>query len=74
MAYSVQIYRISNRTNDYDAKHLEAVRAAIAHGTEVLKNSRAADAFAGRKMQEPFPKEVSNRTSRKHGRCLGHDK
>jgi hypothetical protein len=48
---------MSNRTQDYDAKHLEAVRAAIAHGKDVLKNSRAADAFAGRKTREPFPIE-----------------
>jgi len=57
MADSILIYRISNRTKDYDAKHLEAVRAAIAHGKDILKLSGAADAFAGRKTQEPFPNE-----------------
>jgi hypothetical protein len=56
MAYPVIIYRISNRLRDYEAMHLEAVRAAIAHGQEALKNSRAIDTFAGRKTQEPFPK------------------
>jgi hypothetical protein len=55
MAHSIQINRISNRTNDYDAEHLEAARAAIAHGKVVLKDSGAVDAFAGRKTQEPFP-------------------
>ncbi len=57
MAHRIVVHRLSNRTKDYDAQHLEAARAAIAHGKEVLKDSGAADTFAGRKTQEPFPKE-----------------
>jgi hypothetical protein len=57
MGYSILIHRISNRTRDYDAWHLEAVRAAIAHSKDLLKDNGAADTFAGRKTQEPFPKE-----------------
>jgi hypothetical protein len=57
MVHFVLIRRLCSRTRDYDAKHLEAVRAAIAHGKDVLEDSVAADAFAGRKTQEPFPHE-----------------
>ncbi|HTO63409.1 MAG TPA: hypothetical protein VMM15_19370 [Bradyrhizobium sp.] len=58
MGQCILIHRISNRTKDYDARHLEAVRAAIAHGKHVLEDSDAASTFAGRKTQEPFPKET----------------
>ena len=58
MAYHpVIIHRVSNRTKGYDAMHLNAVRAAMAHGEEILENSSAVDTFLGRKTQEPFPKE-----------------
>jgi hypothetical protein len=57
MTYPFRIFRRSNTIKDYDAQHLEAVRAAIAHSKEVIENSYAADSFAGRKSQEPFPNE-----------------
>jgi len=57
MAYPFRIYRPSNTIQDYDAKHLEAVRAAIANAKELLKNSLPADSFLGRSTQEPFPSE-----------------
>jgi hypothetical protein len=55
MAYSFRIYRPSNTIQDYDAKHLKAVRAAIANAKELLETSLPADSFAGRRTQEPFP-------------------
>jgi hypothetical protein len=57
MARSIHIYRLSNVSTGYDAMHLEAVRTAIAQSKELLKHSRPGDTFAGRKTQEPFPKE-----------------
>jgi hypothetical protein len=53
---SIRIFRPSNTVNDYDAKHLEWVRPAIAHSLVVLKANPPADTFAGRKTQEPFPR------------------
>jgi hypothetical protein len=47
----------SSSIKDYDAKHLEWVRAAIAHSLDLLKANHSADRFAGRKTQEPFPRE-----------------
>ena len=79
MAHPVSIYRISNRTKDYDAVHLATVRAAVAHGKEVLKNSHAADTFLGRKTQEPFAKAERatrtswNRAQLSHAWCDGRD-
>jgi hypothetical protein len=79
MVYSVRIHRISNGTRDYDARHLEAVRAAIAFSKDILKISGAADMFAGRKTQEPFPRErKKERRSYRHlaraRGCNSHDK
>ena len=53
MAYPFRIYRPSKTIQDYDAKHLKAVRAAIANAKELLEKSLPADSFAGRKTQEP---------------------
>jgi hypothetical protein len=65
MAYHpVIIHRISNRTKGYDAIHLAAVRAAVAHGEQMLEHSSAVDTFLGRKTQEPFPREkLENRNA-----------
>jgi len=65
MAYHpVVIHRISNRAKGYDAMHLAAVRAAVAHGEEILEKSCAVDTFLGRKTQEPFPTEkLENRNA-----------
>jgi hypothetical protein len=41
---------------DLIAKHIETVRVAIAESREILKKPPP-DSFAGRKTQEPFPKE-----------------
>jgi hypothetical protein len=57
MAQSVRVHRISSRTKDYETKQLAAVRATIAYSKHLLKSSGATDTFAGRKTQEPFPKE-----------------
>ena len=54
---SIRIFRTSSSIRDYDAKHLEWVRAAIAHSLDLLKANHSADRFAGRKTQEPFPRE-----------------
>jgi hypothetical protein len=38
-------------------KHLEQARQAVALGRAVLTSHPTPDTFAGRKTQEPFPKE-----------------
>ena len=54
-AFPNRIFRLSDAGRDYDAKHLEAVRASLAQCMEVLRSTPSADTFAGRKTQEPFP-------------------
>jgi hypothetical protein len=37
MDYPIRIFRPSNRINEHDAKHLDAIRASTAHSVEILK-------------------------------------
>ena len=51
-----RLHRISNTLKDIDAQHLKWMHEAITKSRELLK-SALPDTFAGRKTQEPFPKE-----------------
>jgi hypothetical protein len=50
------LYRIFRGHTDFDMMHLELMRELIKKGREVLARP-VPDTFAGRKTQEPFPKE-----------------
>jgi hypothetical protein len=52
-----RIYRRSSSERTLEDKHLEQARQAVALGRAVLNNNPTPDTFAGRKTQEPFPKE-----------------
>ena len=52
----VPIHRLPNTLKDLIAKHIEAVRTAVAKSHEILQKPPP-DSFAGRKTQEPFPEE-----------------
>ena len=57
MAYNpFRIYRIPNTLKDKEAEHLRQTRDAVARCIDILK-APLPDTFAGRKSQEPFPKE-----------------
>jgi hypothetical protein len=52
----VPIHRLPNTLKELIARHIEAMRVAIATSREIL-DKPPPDNFAGRKTQEPFPKE-----------------
>ena len=57
MAYNpFRIYRIPNTLKDKEAEHLRQTRDAVARCIDILK-APSPNTFAGRKSQEPFPKE-----------------
>ena len=53
------VHRLSNTLKDFAARHLELVHEAITKSRKLL-NMPSPDTFAGRKTQEPFPKEDDN--------------
>jgi len=48
---------ISRPNRKQDAKHVRSIRDLIAASIQILKDSRIADTFLGRKTLEPFPQE-----------------
>lgn len=52
----MRVHRRSNTSKDLETQHLALVQEAIARSLEVLK-SPLPDTFAGRKTQEPFPRD-----------------
>ena len=57
MAYNpFRIYRIPNTLKDKEAEHLRQTRDAVARCIDILK-APLPGTLAGRKSQEPFPKE-----------------
>ena len=57
MARIFRIARSSNVSKNLDDQQLEETRAAINEGRRLLADNPRPDTFAGRKTQEPFPKE-----------------
>ena len=54
-----QPFRVSTSSVEQYFEHLEEMRALIAHYCMILRDNPRLDSFAGRKTQEPFPKEIS---------------
>lgn len=50
-------FRIFRGNRDLDARYLEQVRRVLAESCDLLQHNLPPDSFAGRKTQEPFPKE-----------------
>jgi hypothetical protein len=57
MNHLFRIVRLSNVLKEQDAAHLEGVRNTIAKSRQLLNCIHPIDTFAGRKTQEPFPRE-----------------
>ena len=51
------VCRFPNTFKDLEAKHLAPMREAIVKARELLESLPLPDTFAGRKTQEPFPRE-----------------
>jgi hypothetical protein len=48
-------FHIFRPDREKDAEHIRTVRDQLANSMEVLRSAPGADAFLGRKTQEPFP-------------------
>lgn len=55
-----RIARLSNTTKSLEEQHLIQAWAAIKQARLTLTNNPPPDTFAGRKTQEPFPREEEN--------------
>ncbi len=52
-----KVFRAVKSAKELDAKHVEKIRAAIEQARQTLLDCPSPDTFAGRKTQEPFPRE-----------------